>query len=79
MKEPPKNICKRTLDIGFEWDWSVGLSTMLGDGHTECNTYRPIYISSFRDFLGKIDSVLFLSFECTINPQNLIKIVEAIF
>ena len=35
MKEPPTNIFKRTLDIGFEWDWSVGLSTMLGDGHIE--------------------------------------------
>ena len=35
MKEPPTNICKKTPDIDFEWDWSVGLSTILGDGHTE--------------------------------------------
>ena len=31
----PRNICKRTLDKGFERDWSFGLGTMLGDGHTE--------------------------------------------
>ena len=29
--------------------------------------------------MGKADSVIFLSFECTINPQNLIKTVRAIF
>ena len=30
-------------------------------------------------FPGKADSVILLGFECTINPQNLIKIVRAIF
>ena len=35
MKEPPTNISKRTLDIGFEWDSSVGLNTIWGDGHIE--------------------------------------------
>ena len=30
-------------------------------------------------FSGKADSVILLCFECTINPQNLIKIVPAIF
>ena len=35
MKKPPRNICKRTLDVRFEWDWSVGLGAILGDGHTE--------------------------------------------
>ena len=30
-------------------------------------------------FPGKADSVILLGFECTINPQNLIKIVGAIF
>ena len=34
-KKPPRNICKRTLDKGFERDWSPGLGAMLGDGHTE--------------------------------------------
>ena len=37
------------------------------------------YFSSFRDFSGKIRCVILLLFECTINPQNLIKIVGAIF
>ena len=30
-------------------------------------------------FPGKVNSVILLVFECTINPQNLIKIVGAIF
>ena len=30
-------------------------------------------------FPGKADSVILLGFECAINPQNLIKIVRAIF
>ena len=49
---------------------------MLGDGQKIKN-----YFSSVRDFSEKADSVLLLGFECspTINPQNLIKIVEAIF
>ena len=34
-EKTPRNICKRTLDIGFQRDPSVGLGAMLGDGHTE--------------------------------------------
>ena len=30
-------------------------------------------------FSGKAGSVMLLGFECTVNPQNLIKIVRAIF
>ena len=37
------------------------------------------YFSSFRDFSGKADSVILLGFECTINPQNFMKIVGTIF
>ena len=54
-KKSPTNICKRTLDKGFERDWSVGLGAMLGDGHTE---NKKKYFSSSRDFPGKIDSVM---------------------
>ena len=49
-KKTPRNICKRTLDKGFERDWLVGLGAMLDDCHTE-NTKK--YFSSFRDFPGK--------------------------
>ena len=35
MKKEPPDICKRTLDIKFERDFSVGLGAMLDDGHTE--------------------------------------------
>ena len=34
-KKKARVIYKRTLDIEFEQDWSLGLGTMLGDGHTK--------------------------------------------
>ena len=39
---------------------------------------KTIFLVS-RIFSGKADSIILLGFECTINPQNLIKIVGAIF
>ena len=63
------------LDIAFERDWSDGLGAPLSDGHTE----ELIFFFSFSDFSGKAEGVTLLGFECTINPQNLIKFVEAIF
>ena len=65
---------KSTLSIEFEQDWSVGLGAILADGQKIKN-----YFSSFRNFPGNADSVILLGFECTITPQNLIKIVRAIF
>ena len=73
-KKRARDICKGTLDIEFERGWSVGLGALLGDEQKIKN-----YFSSFREFPGKADSVVLLGFECTINKQNLIKIVEAIF
>ena len=70
-KKPARDIFKGTLDIEFERDWSFGLGATLGDEYKIKN-----YFSSFRDFFpGKADSVILLGFECTIDPQNLIKIV----
>ena len=54
-KKTPRNICKRTLDKGFERDWSVGLGATLDDGHTE--NWRNIFLVS-GIFPGKIDSVM---------------------
>ena len=54
-KKPPRNICKRTLDKGFERDWSVGLCAMLGDDHTE-NKKNIFLVSGI--FPEKIDSVM---------------------
>ena len=68
------NICKRTPHIEFEQDWSVGLGATLRDRQKIKN-----YFCSFKDFPGNADSVIFLGFECTINSQNLNKIVRAIF
>ena len=65
---------KGTPDTEFEQDWSVGLDATLGDAQNIKN-----YFSSFWDFFGIDDSVILLEFECSINPQNLIKIVGAIF
>ena len=42
------------------------------------NKLKTIFLVS-RKFSGKADSVIFLGFEFTIDPQNLNKIVRAIF
>ena len=34
-KQTAGDICKETLDIKFEQNWSAGLGAMLGDGHRE--------------------------------------------
>ena len=34
-EKPPQYFYKRTLDIEFERDWSVGLGALLGDGNKE--------------------------------------------
>ena len=73
-KKWAKDICRGTLDIEWERDWPVYLGATLGDRQK-----IKKYFSSFRDFPGKADSVILLGFECAINPQNLIKIVGAIF
>ena len=73
-KKRTEDVCKETLDIEFERDSSVGLSSTLDDLQKIKN-----YFSSFRDFSGKGDSFILFGFECTINPQNLMKIVVVIF
>ena len=47
-KKRAGDICKGTLDIEFERDWSVGLGAMLGNRQKIKN-----YFSSFKDFSGK--------------------------
>ena len=73
-KKRVRDICKVTLDIEFERDWSVGLCALLGDGQK----IKTIFLVS-GIFPGKAGSGVLLDFEYTINPQNLIKIVGAIF
>ena len=48
LKKRAIDICKGTLDIEFERDWSFGLGTTLGDEQKIKN-----YFSSFRDFSWK--------------------------
>ena len=72
-KKKAENVCKGTPDIEFEQGWSVGLGSTLSD-----RKLKTIFQVS-RIFLGKADSVILLGFECTINTQNVNKIVEAIF
>ena len=48
LKKLTGDICKGTLDIECERDWSVGLGTTLDDGQKIKNCF-----SSFRDFSGK--------------------------
>ena len=69
-----RDICKRTLYIEFERNWWVGLGPALGDGK---NLKYVFPVSGI--FPGKAESVTLLGFECTVNPQNLINFVGAIF
>ena len=62
------------LDIECERDWSVSLGAMLDVGQKIKNNVLFSEISP-----EKADSVILLVFECTINPQNLIETVGAIF
>ena len=63
-----------TPDIEFEQDWSVGVDTTLHERQKIKN-----YFLVSRIFPEKADSVILLGFECTMNTQNLNKIVAAIF
>ena len=47
-KKRARDICKGTLDIEFEREWSFGLGATLGDGQKIKN-----YFSSLRDFSGE--------------------------
>ena len=73
-KKSTRDIYMRTLYIEFERDRSVGSGATLGDWQKMKN-----YFSSTGIFPGNADSVILLGFEYAINPQNLIKIVGAIF
>ena len=66
--------CKSTLNIEFEQDWSVGLDATLRNSYKIKNI-----ILVTRIFQGKAVSAILLRFECTVNPQNLMKTVVAIF
>ena len=73
-KKWAKDICRGTLGIECERDRPVGLGTTLGDGQI-----IKTYFSNFRDFSGKSRYCHIVGLECTTNPQNLMKIVVAIF
>ena len=52
-KKWAKDICKGTLDIECERDWSVGLGSTFGDGHKDRQTQThigPTYIFSKTHF-----------------------------
>ena len=65
------NIFKGIPDIELEQDWSVGL----GARYVTNIKLKTIFVV-LRIFQGKPESVILLDFECTINPQNLNKIVS---
>ena len=67
-----RDICKARLYIEFEPDWSVGSGPTLGDKKIWKNIF-PVSVI----FSAKADSIILLGFECTICPQNLIKMVGA--
>ena len=57
-KKRAGDICKRTLNIEFEQDSSVGLGATLRERQKIKN-----YFFSFKDFPGIADSVILLRFE----------------
>ena len=69
-----RDIYKKTLNIEFEQDWSVVQALRQATDKKLTNI-----IQVTRIFPGKADSAILLGFQCIINPQNLIKIVGAIF
>ena len=69
-----RHIYKGTLYIELEQDSAVGLVATYA-----MDRKRKTIFLCFRDFPGISDSVILLGFECTINTQNLNKIVRAIF
>ena len=74
MKKGDRKYLQGDPDTEFEQDWSVALGVTLRD-RQKLNT---IFLVSMI-FPEKADSVILLGFECTINTQNLNKIVGAIF
>ena len=66
---------KSTQNIEFEKDWSFTLGATLGDRQKIKNIL--FQLQGF--FPGRADSTILLEFECTMNAQNLMKIVAAIF
>ena len=70
-----KDICRGIVDIECERDWPVDLGATLGGGQE----IKENIILVTRIFPGKAERAILLSFECAINPQNLMKIVGAIF
>ena len=69
-----RNIWKRILYIEFERDWWVYFGPALGDKKN-----LKIFFQFQGFFSKKFALITLLGFECTINPQNLMKIVRAIF
>ena len=74
-KKTGMEIFLGVLDIEIGRDWSVGLGAPLGNGHTDMS----LFFSVSGIFSGKAKSVTLLGFECTVNPQNFINFVGAIF
>ena len=44
-KKPARDIYKRTLDIEFEQDLSIGLGSTIGDSQADRHTHTQIFFS----------------------------------
>ena len=64
-KKRARHICKGTLDIEFERDWSVGLGATLGDGQKIKNNFFR-----FGDFSVKCRSVTLLGLRMCYRPTK---------
>ena len=75
-KKWAKDIYRGTLGIECERDRPVGSGAKLGDA-TDRKLKTIFLVSGI--FPGKAESLILLGFECTINPQIVIKIVKSHF
>ena len=46
-KKTAGDIYKRTLNIEFELDWSIGLGSTIGDGQTDTQTHTRTHTRVF--------------------------------
>ena len=78
MKKKEWRYLQGALDIEIGWDWSVGLGAPLGDGRTEKLNFSFQFQGFFLE-KPKVSRYWVSNVSLTVNPQNLINFVGAIF
>ena len=61
-KKAVRDIYKRTLNIEFERDRSIGLSSTIGDGHTDTHSHT-FFLKQFLDCGSDVESKIIKKIE----------------